>query len=392
MSIEIKQHEPGKDLKDFMRVPFEVYAGDPAWVAPLNIQIKERLTPEKNPFFHHSEVALFTAWKGGKLSGRISAQVDHEHLRIHGDDAGFFGFFDTLKDQEVATALVNRAASWLADRGMSLMRGPCSLSINDEAGILIEGFDEPAVIMSAHHRAYQGVLAEGAGLRNVKDCYSWWYDIAAPTPPAQQAWDMIAALPEVRFRTVDRKKLETDAYDILDVYNDAFQHNWGFVPATKAEAERMAEDLRALATDLCFFVEIGGRPVAICIALLNLDEVIRDFNGKLNPMNVVKLWWRLKVRRPKSFRCILLGIRQELRREERYRPLAMAICAELMRRSLEMGYEWADLGWTLEDNHPVNTIIRKVGGRIYKRYRLYEKETGDSARPGPEVGTPRTRT
>ena len=110
--------------------------------------------------------------------------------------------------------------------------------------------------------------------------------------------------------------------------------------------------LRALATDLCFFVEIGGRPVAICIALLNLDEVIRDFNGKLNPMNVVKLWWRLKVHRPKSFRCILLGIRQELRREERYRPLAMAICAELMRRSLEMGYEWADLGWTLEDNQP----------------------------------------
>ena len=272
MSIEIKQHDPGKDLKDFLRVPFEVYAEDPAWVAPLNVQIKERLTPDKNPFFQHADVALFTAWKDGKRVGRISAQVDHEHLRIHGDDAGFFGFFDTIDDQEVATALISCAASWLADRGMSLMRGPCSLSINDEAGLMIQGFDEPSVIMTPHHRSYQAALAEGAGLRKIKDCYSWWYDVAAPTPRAQEAWDTITALPEVRFRSIDRQTLDRDVYDILDVYNDAFRHNWGFVPVTKAEAEKLADDLRALATDLCFFVEIGGRPVAISIALPNLNE------------------------------------------------------------------------------------------------------------------------
>jgi hypothetical protein len=385
MSIEIKQHDPGKDLKDFLRVPFEVYAEDPAWVAPLNVQIKERLTPDKNPFFQHADVALFTAWKDGKRGGRISAQVDHEHLRIHRDDAGFFGFFDTIDDQEVATALISRAASWLADRGMSLMRGPCSLSINDEAGLMIEGFDEPAVIMTPHHRSYQAALAEGAGLRKIKDCYSWWYDVAAPTPRAQEAWDTITVLPEVRFRSIDRQTLDGDVYDILDVYNDAFRHNWGFVPVTKAEAEKLANDLRALATDLCFFVEIDGRPVGISIALPNLSESIRDFDGKLNPINALRLWWRLGVRRPKSFRFILLGIRAELRDDKRYRPLAMAMCAEVMRRSQEMGYEWGDLGWTLEDNHPVNTIIRNVGGRIYKRYRLYEKETGGVGRPGATV-------
>jgi hypothetical protein len=385
MSIEIKQHDPGKDIKDFLRVPFEVYAGDPAWVAPLNVQMRERLTPEKNPFFQHADVALFTAWKDGKLGGRISAQVDREHLRIHGDDTGFFGFFDTIDDQEVATALVNRAASWLAERGMSSMRGPCSLSINDEAGLMIEGFDKPSVIMTPHHRVYQAALTEGAGLRKVKDCYCWWYDVAAPTPRAQEAWDAITALPEVRFRSIDSKSLDKDVYDILDVYNDAFRHNWGFVPVTKGEAEKLADDLRALATDLCFFVEISGRPVAISIALPNLNEAIRDFGGKLNPTNGLKLWWRLRVRRPKSFRFILLGIRAELRNDVRYRPLAMAMCAEVMRRSQEMGYEWGDLGWTLEDNHPVNTIIRNVGGRIYKRYRLYEKATGDCGVPGATV-------
>jgi GNAT superfamily N-acetyltransferase len=376
VGIEIRQHQPSKDLKDFMRVPFEVYADDPAWVPPLNVHIKERLSPAKNPFFEHAEVALFTAWKDGKLVGRISAQVDHEHLRIHEDDVGFFGFFDTIEDQEVATALVDAAAEWLASRGMRAMRGPCSLSINDEAGLLIEGFDKPPVIMSPHNRPYQAALAEGAGLRKVKDCYSWWYDISEPTPRAQKAWEMMAALPEVRFRTVNRKKLDTEAYDILDVYNDAFQHNWGFVPATNAEAEKLAKDLGPIGNDLSFFADIDGRPVGICIALPNLNEVIRDFNGRLTPLNVLKLLWRLKVKGPKSGRFILLGIRTELRHKRRYAPLAMAICAELMRRSHEMGYEWGELGWTLEDNHAVNVIIRRSGGRIYKRYRLYEKAIG----------------
>ena len=376
MSIEIKQHQPGRDLKDFMQVVFRVYADDPVWVPPLDMEIKARLTPEKNPFFEHAEVALFTAWKDGKAVGRISAQIDHEHLRIHEDSAGFFGFFDTINDQEVATALVETVEKWLADRGMSVMRGPCSLSINDEAGLMVEGFDKPPVIMSPHHRDYQGALAEGAGLQKVKDCYSWWYDVTQPSSRAQRAWETIAALPEVRFRTVNRRKLKTEVYDILDVYNDAFQHNWGFVPATDAEAKKMAADLGPIADDVSFFADIDGRPVGICIALPNLNELIRDFNGKLGPVNVVKLVWRLKVRGTKSGRLILLGVRPELRRKRRYAPLAMAICAELIRRGHENGYEWAELGWTLEDNHEINATIRSVGGRIYKRYRLYEKAIG----------------
>ncbi|MGB9341306.1 MAG: hypothetical protein WCB63_18840 [Polyangiales bacterium] len=377
MSVEIKQHQPGQDLKDFIGVAFEVYGDDPAWVPPLNMEITDRLTPEKNPFFEHAEVALFTAWKDGKAVGRISAQIDHEHLRIHNDNAGFFGFFDTINDQEVASALVAAAENWLTSRGMTLMRGPFSLSINEETGLLVEGFDSPPTIMSPHHRSYQGALAEGAGLQKVKDCYGWKHQVVPAPPRAQRAWEAISSLPEVRFRSVSPRKLKKEVHDILDVFNDAWQHNWGFVPATDSEAKKMAADLQLiLDKELSFFAEIDGQPVAICVCLPNLNEVIHDFGGKLGPVTIPKLIWRLKIRRPKSARLMLLGIRTELRGKKRYAPLAMAVIAELVRRGMKRGYEWAELGWTLEDNRLINAAIRSMGSTIYKRYRLFEKPIG----------------
>ena len=377
MTVEIKQHQPGKDLKDFIQVAFEVYRDDPAWVPPLHMEITDRLTPEKNPFFEHAEVALFTAWKDGKAVGRISAQIDHEHLRIHEDNAGFFGFFDTVDDQEVASALLAAAEDWLAGRGMTVMRGPFSLSINEETGLLVEGFDSPPTIMSPHHRSYQGALAEAAGLQKVKDCYGWKHEVVPATARAQRAWEAITSLPEVRFRSVSPRNLKKEVRDILDVFNDAWQHNWGFVPATDAEAKKMAADLQLiLDKELSFFAEIDGQPVAICVCLPNLNEVIFDFGGKLNPVTVGKLIWRLKIRRPKSARLMLLGIRTDLRGKKRYAPLAMAVIAELVRRGLKQGYEWAELGWTLEDNRLINAAIRSMGATIYKRYRLFEKPIG----------------
>lgn len=377
MSVEIKQHQPGKDLKDFIRVAFEVYRDDPAWVPPLNMEITDRLTPEKNPFFEHAEVALFTAWKDGNPVGRISAQIDHEHLRIHEDNVGFFGFFDTIDDQEVASALVAAAEKWLAARGMTVMRGPLSLSINEETGMLVEGFESPPTIMSPHHRWYQGALAEGAGLQKVKDCYGWSYDVVPAPPRVQKAWDTINSLPEVRFRSVRPRMLKKEVHDILDVFNDAWQHNWGFVPATDAEAKKMAADLQLiLDKELSFFAEIDGQPVAICVCLPNLNDAIFDLNGKLSPVNIAKLLWRLKIRRPKSARLMLLGIRTEFRGKKRYAPLALAVIGELVRRGLKQGYEWAELGWTLEDNRLINTAIQSMGAKIYKRYRLFEKPIG----------------
>lgn len=377
MSVEIKQHQPGKDIEDFIGVAFDVFRDDPAWVPPLHMEITDRLTPEKNPFFEHAEVGLFTAWKDGKVVGRISAQIDHEHLRIHQDNVGFFGFFDTVDDQEVASSLIAAAEAWLVERGMTTMRGPFSLSINEETGMLVEGFDSPPTIMSPHHRAYQQALAEGAGLRKIKDCYGWRHDVVPAPPRAQKAWEMINSLPEVRFRSVSPRNLKKEVRDILDVFNDAWQHNWGFVPATDAEAKKMAADLQLiLDKQLSFFAEIDGQPVAICVCLPNLNEVIYDFKGKLNPVTVAKLIWRLKIRGPKSARLMLLGIRTNLRGKKRYAPLAMAVIAELVRRGLKEGYEWAELGWTLEDNRLINATIQSMGAEIYKRYRLFEKPIG----------------
>ena len=377
MSVEIKEHQPGHDLKEFIEVAFEVYRDDPLWVPPLEMEITDRLTPEKNPFFEHAEVALFTAWKDGKAVGRISAQIDHEHLRIHQDNAGFFGFFDTVDDQEVASALIAAAEGWLVDRGMTVMRGPFSLSINEEIGMLVEGFDSPPTIMSPHHRSYQAALATGAGLEKVKDCYGWKHQVLPVNARAKKAWETINSLPEVRFRSVRPRKLKTEVRDILDVFNDAWQHNWGFVPATDSEAKKMAADLALiLDKELSFFAEIDGQPVAICVCLPNLNEAIFDFKGKLNPVTVAKLIWRLKIRRPKWARLMLLGIRTDLRGKKRYAPLEMAMIAELTRRGLKQGYEWAELGWTLEDNRLINAGIRSMGAVIYKRYRLFEKPIG----------------
>ena len=377
MTVEIKQHQPGKDLKDFIQVAFEVYRDDPAWVPPLNMEITDRLTPEKNPFFEHAEVALFTAWKDGKPVGRISAQIDHEHLRIHNDNAGFFGFFDTVDDQEVASALIAAAEEWLGSRGMTVMRGPFSLSINEETGMLVEGFDSPPTMMMSHHHPYQEALAVFTGLQKVKDCYGWKYEVVAAPARARKAWETINSLPEVRFRSVSPRNLKKEVRDILDVFNDAWQHNWGFVPATDAEAEKMAADLQLiLDKQLSFFAEIDGQPVAICVCLPNLNEVIADFGGKLNPVTISKLIWRLKIRGPKSARLMLLGVRTDLRGKKRYAPLATAVIAELVRRGLKEGYDWAELGWTLEDNRLINAAIRSMGATIYKRYRLFEKPIG----------------
>ena len=376
MIDQIRRHRPGRELDDFKKVAFDIYLDEPARISPHDMDIRDRHTTEKNPFFEHAEVALFTAWKEGTPVGRISAQIDHEHLRLHRDNTGFFGFFDTVDDQEVASALVDAAESWLRERGVTRMRGPFSLSINEETGLLVEGFDSPPVMLCPHHRSYQGGLAEGAGLQKVKDCYGWRYEVTEPVPRAQRAWEAITALPEVKFRTVDTKNLKTEVYDILGVFNDAWQHNWGFVPATDAEAKKMAADLKLILNDLSFFAEIDGQPVGICICPPNLNEVTRDFDGKLSPVKVAKLVWRLKVRDPKSARLILLGIKTELRGKKRYAPLAMAIIAELIRRGRRLGYEWAELGWTLEDNRLINAAIRSVGAELYKRYRIYEKPIG----------------
>ena len=379
MAVEIRQHRMGEGLDAFIRAAHEVYRGDPSWVAPLEMEIRDRLTPGKNPFFEHAEGTLFTATKDGRLVGRCSAQIDHEHLRVHGDETGFFGFFDTVDDPEVARELVGAAERWLSERGMKRMRGPLSLSINEEVGTLVEGFDTPPMLMMAHARPYQGGLLESAGLHKAKDLLAWRYEVGTPHRRADKAWQEISAMPEVRFRSINKKTMERDVHTMLEIFNDAWSHNWGFVPATPAEARKIAEDFKLIIDeDLAFFAEIEGREMGLCVTLPNLNEVIRDLDGKLLPFGFAKLLWRLKVKRPKSARLMMLGLRKELRGIKRYGGLSLAMYVEVSKRGAKKGVEWGELSWTLEDNHPINLGIKAMGAKVYKKYRVFEKELNGS--------------
>ncbi len=382
MTIEIREHPLGSNVDAFVRFPNSLFEGDPVYIAPLEMEVRDRLNPKKNPFFEHAEGALFTAVKDGRIVGRASAQIDREHLRIHGDQTGFFGFFDTIDDQEVATALLRAVERWHAARGMRAVRGPFSLSINEETGCLVEGFDAPNVLMSPHHTRYQGALIEGAGYAKVKDVLSWHYTVEQPPARAKRAWAEVSAMPEVAFRSVRKKDITEEVKILVDIFNDAWRNNWGFIPATPAEVAKMAEDMKLLLDeDLAFFATVDGREVACCVCLPNLNEAARDLKGKLFPFGFVKLLYRLKVKQPKSARLVLLGIRNELRGKKRYGALSTAVYAELARRGIEKGYEWAELGWTLEDNSPINLGIKSMRGKVYKRYRLYERSLDGSGAP-----------
>lgn len=380
MTVQVREHTPGKDVDDFIRAARVVFAGDPAWVPPLDFEMRQRLTPAKNPFFQRGEVALFTAWKDGELVGRVSAQLDHIHLERYRDRTGFFGFFDTVDDDEVGRALLAAAESWLVRRGMVRMRGPLSFHLYEEAGLLVDGFEHPPHILMPHSRRWQARIAERAGLEKVKDLFAWRFDVGTIPERAERAWAEIKRMPEVRLRSVRLGEMQRELETIMRIFNDAWEFNWGHCPASEAEVKKSASDLRwILDPELAFMAEIDGRVVGMCICIPNLNEVIRDFDGKLGPINLAKLVYRLKVRRPKTGRLMMLGLSREVRNVKKYGGLSHALYVEIAKRGEKLGYEWGELSWTLEDNRPINLGIKSMGARVYKTYRIYEKAIGEKA-------------
>jgi hypothetical protein len=381
--LEIRQIPMGGDVRDFLDVVSSIYAQDPAFIRPLDQDIKDRLNPKRNPLFDHAEGTIFLAYKGGRCVGRITATIDHEHLARHKDATGFFGFFDTIDDAEVARELLSRAEAWLRNKGMARVRGPISMSINEEVGCLVEGFDTPPVFLNPHHRPYQAGLIEKAGYAKLKDFFGWHYVVGDLNARARRGHDEISALPEVKSRTVNMKDVERDVEIIVDVFNDAWSENWGFVPATRNEVRKMASDFKLiLEPGITRIVTIDGEPAAVAVALPNLNELARDLKGKLFPLGILKLLYRLKVQGPKSARLLILGIRKKYRHVRKYAGLSAFLYAELNDSGRKLGIEWGELGWTLEDNGPVNAGIRMMGAKPYKRYRVYDKALV------PSAGTP----
>jgi GNAT superfamily N-acetyltransferase len=330
-------------------------------------------SPKHNPFFEHADVCLFLARRNGTAVGRISAHIDHEHNKYHNERTGFFGFFECDNDPIAATALLETAEEWLRDRGMERVRGPLNFSVNGEVGLLVDGFDSPPQVLMPYTQPYYLDLLESAGYSKVQDLFAWrWESQPVPEGPARMVREL-RSRPEVRVRTANMKRFDEEVRTILELYNEAWSENWGFVPATKAEARQMSRDLKLLADPhIVPFVEIDGRAAGVALAVPNLNEAIHDLNGRLFPFGLIKLIWRLKVRRPKTGRLLLLGIRKEYR-TRRYAGLAYLLCDEIYLQARKRGYRWAEFSWTLEDNHLINSLITKIGCTHYKTYRVYEK-------------------
>ena len=361
------------DLDAFIKLPFRLYEDDPNWVPPLLYLERQRFQPKTNPFLQHADHQLFLARRDGKVVGRISAQVDHEHNRFHQDRTGFFGFFESEDEPETARALLDAAEDWLRARDMEAVRGPLSFSINQEVGLLIDGFGMPPMIMTPHARPYYGPLIEEAGFHKVKDLYAWRYDTETVPPKARRAVDELRQRPDITIRTGDIRRFDEEIATILEVFNSTWSDNWGFVPVTPAEASHLGQEIRQIAdTNLVIIVEVQGETAGVVLALPNINEAIHDLNGHLFPLGWAKLLWRLKVSHLKTGRLMILGVKKEFR-TRRYLALAYLLCDEVYRRARDGGYRWAEFSWTLEDNNAVNTIIRNVGCHIYKTYRLYEK-------------------
>lgn len=372
--IEIIPVQSPRELKQFARLPFELYRNDPHFIRPLLQERLELIHPKKNPYYQHATVRLFLARKNGRNVGRISAQIDQEYEKIYGYRVGHFGFFESENDPAIAHALFERAESFFREHKARRAQGPFSFSINEESGLLIEGFHEPLMTMMPYNPSYYLFLIEGEGYRKAKDLYAWKYQIGEIPLEALEVAEVVSQYPGLVIRNLDEKRFREDLGKIIEIFNSAWSENWGFVPFVPAEIDKAAKDLKMFADPQDVFIaEIDGLPVAMAAAIPNLYEMIQDLNGKLFPFGIFKLLYRIKKKKYRSGRLMLLGIRKEYR-EGILGGLSILLYSKMHEQARKKGIQWGELSWTLEDNLKVNRGIEFMGGKRYKTYRVYEKE------------------
>ncbi len=376
-SVRVRKVEGRSGTTRFIDAAWRVYASDGSapdrrWVAPLRIVVRDALNERKNPFYREAERALFVAERDGRVVGRIAAIENRWHNRYHNDRVGFFGFFDCADDPEAATALLGAAESWLRGRGLKIARGPVSPSMNHESGLLVEGADVPPVIMTPWHPEYVGALIDGAGYHRAKDLLG--YDIpateglAVPERLGRLA-QRTATRTGVQFRTLDLKTLEREAKSVLDLYTEAWEGNWGFVPPDWDDFWHTAKDLKSVVIpEYSFVAEVDGEIVGFMLMARDLNRVLQDVpSGRLWPTTIARLARGLpKVR---YGRIVLLG----LRRSYRNRGLFPLFAWEAAKLAEKTGFEGAEASWILEDNDALNRPLEAMGLRAYKRWRIYEK-------------------
>ena len=357
-----------RDLRTFLRLPWRIYRHDPHWVPPLLVEQRRLLDRRKHPFHEHAEVEYFLARRGDEVVGRIAAIVNRRHVEFHEESVGFFGFFECMDDPAAANALLTTAEEWLRARGMKAMRGPMNFSTNEECGLLVDGFDSAPMIMMTHSPAYYERLLEGAGLRRIKEMYAYLLaEIREPDRLMRGVARLAERSPAV-VRPIRMNDLAREIERVREVYNSAWERNWGFVPMTEAEFDDMAKQLKQIVDpELCLIAEIDGVPVGFALALPDFNQAIRHTDGRLLPFGIVKLLWH--ARRIDQVRVITLGVKPEYRRH----GLDAMMMLRQYRRALELGYRRSEASWILEDNLAMRRILERLGWEIYKTYRIYEK-------------------
>ena len=369
------------DRKAFVDLPWRIYANDPHWVPPLKSEVQALITPGKNPFFGHAEAQYFLARRNGQVVGRVSAHIDYIALKQPaeqgmGPGTGNFGLFEA-EDAQTGAALIEAAEGWLRAKGMTRVLGPISLSIWEEPGLLIQGFDHKPTVMMGHAKPAYQAMVERAGYQPVKQLKTYELDITKPFPPLIQR---IVASGEksdrIRIRKVDKSNFDTEAAIILGILNDAWGRNWGFVPITDEEVAHFGKQLKPIVfNDLIMIAELEGEPVAFMMTLPDLNEATAPLNGSLFPFGWAKLLWWLRKPQVRTMRVPLMGVVQRLQASRLASQLAFMMIEYIRRAAItRYGATRGEIGWVLDDNQGMNAIADAIDSKVNKVYQIYEKD------------------
>jgi GNAT superfamily N-acetyltransferase len=377
-SVQIEPVQTRQDLEDFIRFPFELYRGDPNWVPPLLSQRRHLLEAKHNPFFDHSDVVLWLARRQGHVVGTISSHVDHLHNKVHEEKIGMFGFFEAVNDYVVAEALLSTARDWARQQGMVALRGPLNFSQNDECGLLVDGLGGPPMVMMPYNPRYYVEFLERFGLTKAMNLYAYFGDLAQfggdpGNLPEKlvRVTDKVKARAGITLRFLDMKLFDEELEEAKKVYNKAWQKNWGFVPMTDAEFDKLGADLKqVLDPHLAVIAEIDGEPVGVVVAVPNVNQVLKHLNGRLFPIGWIKaLWYARKV---DQARLMILGVVEE----HRGRGIESLLIFETLKAAIQNGYQGMEMSWILENNDMMNRVIQNLGDAYgayaYRTYRIYQ--------------------
>lgn len=365
------KNEAEKDK--FIKFPWKIYKGDENWVPPLLFDVKKNLDTKRNPFYKHSEIELFLAYRNGEICGRIAAITNEHHNKFHNDKAGFFGFFESVNDPSVSNELFKAAEGFLKSKGKDTMRGPVNPSTNDEVGLLIKGYDKPPVILMTYNPQYYTALTENYGFTKAKDIYAYLVNESVSKDEKimgklRRVSDIVQKKEKIKIRTMDLSDFKNELKRVKEVYNNAWSYNWGFVPMTDEEFDFLSESLKPIVDkDLVYFAEVNSKPVAFSLAIPDMNIVFKKINGRIFPFGIIKiLLGRKKIHR---IRLITLGVIPEYQKK----GIEAIFIKNTIENGMSKGYNQAEISWILEDNIPMVQTAKNLGADQYKTYRIYDK-------------------